>query len=121
MEKYISYEKLSKKKKRELDAKRRTVWTISPVTRKPVHSKAYNRKKAQKRWDDPGFCAFGYSGGNYDSMPLTVTPQSFVTAGMRKLSNWTVSAERYISRTKSCISPEMLPPETGVTVSPSCQ
>ncbi len=120
MEKYISYEKLSKKKKRELDAKRRTVWTISPVTRKPVNSKAYNRKKAQKWRDDPGFCAFDLSAVVY-SMPVTVTPQSFVTAGMRKLSNWTVSAERYISRTKSCISPEMLPPETGVTVSPSCQ
>ena len=51
MEKVIPYEKLSKKKKRALDAQRRTVWTISPVTRKPENSKAYNRRKAQK-WND---------------------------------------------------------------------
>ena len=54
MEKFIPYEKLSKKKKRELDAGKRTVWAISPVTRRPENPKAYNRKKAQKRMDDPG-------------------------------------------------------------------
>ena len=54
MEKFIPYEKLSKKKKRELDAGRRTVWAISPVTRKSENPKAYNRRKAQKRTDDPG-------------------------------------------------------------------
>ena len=53
MEKFIPYEKLSKKKKRELDAGRRTVWTVSPVTRKSENPKVYNRKKAQKRMDDP--------------------------------------------------------------------
>ncbi len=54
MEKFIPYEKLSKKKKRELNESRRTRWTISPVTRRPENPKAYNRKKAQKRMDDPG-------------------------------------------------------------------
>ena len=54
MEKFIPYEKLSKKKKRELDAGRRTVWTISPVTRKGENPKAYNRRKAQKRMEDTG-------------------------------------------------------------------
>ena len=54
MEKFIPYEKLSKKKKRELDAGKRTVWAISPVTSRPENPKAYNRKKAQKRMDDPG-------------------------------------------------------------------
>ena len=58
MEKFIPYEKLSKKKQRELDADRRTVWTISPVTRKPANSKAYNRKKARKPFDDSGLRAF---------------------------------------------------------------
>ena len=53
MEKFIPYKKLSKKKKRELDAKKRGVWTINPVTRKPPNPKAYNRKKAQKWEDDP--------------------------------------------------------------------
>ncbi len=52
MEKFIPYEKLSKKKKRELDAGKRTAWAINPVTRKPENPKAYNRKKAQKWTDD---------------------------------------------------------------------
>ena len=58
MEKFIPYEKLSKKKKRELDAKRRSGWGINPVTRKPANPRAYNRNKARK-WDkdfpDPCF------------------------------------------------------------------
>ena len=52
MEKFVPYEKLSKKKKRELDAKRRGSWNgINPVTRKPENSKAYNRRKA-RTWSD---------------------------------------------------------------------
>ena len=54
MEKFIPYEKLSKKKKRELDAGRRTVWAVSPVTRKSENPKAYNRRKAQKWTNDSG-------------------------------------------------------------------
>lgn len=52
MEKFIPYEKLSKKKKRELDALGRTRWAISPVTRRSENPKAYNRKKAQRRRDE---------------------------------------------------------------------
>ncbi len=53
MDKYVPYEKLSKKKKRELDAKRRNTWGgLSPVTRKAENPKAYNRRKARKRSDD---------------------------------------------------------------------
>ncbi len=53
MDKFIPYEKLSKKKKRELNAKRRQTWRINPVTRKPENPKAYNRKKAQRKdYDD---------------------------------------------------------------------
>lgn len=48
MEKFIPYEKLSKKERRKLDAARRATWgPISPVTRKPKNSRAYDRKKAQ--------------------------------------------------------------------------
>ena len=63
MEKFVSYEKLSKKKKRELDAKRRTTWgTLNPVTRKPANSKAYNRAKARKwNYDDSSYRAFCFS------------------------------------------------------------
>lgn len=52
MEKFTPYEKLSKKKQRELAAKRRRNWCgLNPVTRKPENPKAYNRKKARK-WSD---------------------------------------------------------------------
>lgn len=53
MEKHIPFEKLSKKKQKELNAKRRTTWgDLNPVTRRPENPKAYNRKKAQKWRDD---------------------------------------------------------------------
>ena len=48
MEKFIPYEKLSKKEKRKMDLSQRQTWnSLNPVTRKPVSSKAYNRRKAQ--------------------------------------------------------------------------
>ena len=53
MEKLIPYEKLSKKKRRELDLEKRGSWgEINPVTRKGENPKAYNRRKAQKWSDD---------------------------------------------------------------------
>ncbi len=48
MEKFIPYEKLSKKEKRKLDTARRQTWgDLNPVTRKLENSKAYNRNKAR--------------------------------------------------------------------------
>ena len=48
MEKFIPYEKLSKKEKRKVDAARRSTWgDLNPTTRKPQNSKAYNRNKAR--------------------------------------------------------------------------
>ena len=48
MEKFIPYEKLSKKEKRKIDRARRQTWgELNPVTRKPENSKAYNRNKAR--------------------------------------------------------------------------
>lgn len=45
-EKFVPFEKLSKKKQRELNAQKRCGWgDISPVTRKAESKKAYNRKK----------------------------------------------------------------------------
>ena len=63
MDKYIPYEKLSKKEKRKVDAMRRNTWgKLNPVTRKPENSKAYNRKKSQdwKRELPPKTCDFSY-------------------------------------------------------------
>ena len=48
MEKFIPYEKLSKKEKRKMDLAKRQTWgELNPVTRKPTNSKAYNRKRTQ--------------------------------------------------------------------------
>ena len=48
MEKFIPYEKLSKKEKRKIDQAKRQTWgELNPVTRKPENSKAYNRNKAR--------------------------------------------------------------------------
>lgn len=64
MEKFIPYQKLSKKKKRELDRKRRGTWgNLNPVTRTPANSKAYQRQKARKwkREDFPTVSLFFHS------------------------------------------------------------
>ena len=53
MEKFIPYEKLSKKKQRELNARKRKTWgNVNPVTRRTENPKAYNRQKARKWSDD---------------------------------------------------------------------
>ena len=59
MEKFIPYEKLSKKKQRELNALKRKTWgNVNPVTRRPENPKAYNRQKARKWSDGSGFAPF---------------------------------------------------------------
>lgn len=48
MEKFIPYNKLSKKDKRKQDITQRKTWgNLKPITRKPASSNAYNRKKNQ--------------------------------------------------------------------------
>ena len=48
MEKFVPYEKLSKKEQQKINEARRGTWgDLNPVTRKPTNSKAYNRKRAQ--------------------------------------------------------------------------
>lgn len=62
MQKLVPYEKLSKKKQRELNAMKRGSWGgLNPVTRKPTNPKAYNRKKAQRWRDDSSFEPFYYA------------------------------------------------------------
>ena len=59
MEKFIPYEKLSKKKQRELDLRRRGSWgSLNPVTRRPKNPKAYDRRKAQSWKKDSGSAPF---------------------------------------------------------------
>lgn len=46
---FVPFEKLSKKKQRELNKQRRTTWgNFDPTTRKPENSKAYNRNKRKE-------------------------------------------------------------------------
>lgn len=51
MDKFIPFEKLSKKKQRALHAQRRSTWgELHPVTRKPANPKAYSKKA--RKWSD---------------------------------------------------------------------
>lgn len=69
MVKFVPYEKLSKKKRRELDAIKRGGWGgLNPVTRKPANPRAYNRRKAQSWKKDPGSAPF------FNSCPLRRAP-----------------------------------------------
>lgn len=52
MQKFIPFEKRSKKEQRKLNSQRRGSWgALSPVTRTSKNPKAYNRQKARK-WND---------------------------------------------------------------------
>ena len=62
MDKFIPYEKLSKKEKRKLDLAKRQTWgELNPVSRKPENSKAYNRKKAQSWKQDSSSVPFHFA------------------------------------------------------------
>ena len=51
MEKFVPYEKLSKKEKRRMDSMKRGTWQgVNPVTRKSENPKAYNLSKA-RHWN----------------------------------------------------------------------
>jgi len=59
MEKFIPFEKLSKKEQRRQNALRRGSWGgLNPVTRRPQNPKAYRRQQARNRIDDPHACGF---------------------------------------------------------------
>lgn len=52
MNKFIPYEKLSKKEQRKINSARRSTWgALDPATRKPRNSKAYTRKKRTPDYD----------------------------------------------------------------------
>ena len=51
MEKFIPKEKLSKKARRALVAKKRATWGFSPVTKRVESKKVYSRKKNSRLRD----------------------------------------------------------------------
>lgn len=49
-DKFVPYEKMSKKQKKEMDSQKRVTWgDSSPVTRYPRHSAAYDRNKEKEK------------------------------------------------------------------------
>ena len=64
MEKFIPYEKLSKKEKRKLDQVKRQTWgSLNPTRRKPTNSRAYNRREMQRWRQNQSGTAFSVQGG----------------------------------------------------------
>ena len=75
MEKHVCYDKLQKKKQREIDQRKRGSWLgVNPVTRRPDNSRAYQRKKAQDWKKDSGLALF-----------LCENPSHFAGRGFRAL------------------------------------
>ncbi|MPM82275.1 hypothetical protein SDC9_129336 [bioreactor metagenome] len=63
MDKFIPFEKLSKKKRQELCKSQRGSWgAVNPVTRKSKDAKAYDRKKARKWSEEPMTVPFDFFG-----------------------------------------------------------
>jgi len=57
MERFVPFDKLSKKEQRRINKQKRGDWgPLSPVTRRSTNPKVYNRRKAQR--SDPTDCAF---------------------------------------------------------------
>ena len=83
MEKYVPYEKLSKKKQRELNRQRRGTWgDCNPVTRKPENPRAYQRQKARSwRRNSNGVPVFYSSGAN----PFIIAPTSLLYKPGRRM------------------------------------
>lgn len=53
VEKFTPFDKMSKKKQRELNQRKRKTWgNINPITRTSKNLKVYDRRKAQKWSDD---------------------------------------------------------------------
>jgi hypothetical protein len=82
MRKFVPFEKLSKRKQREQNARRRGTWNgLNPVTRKPNNPKVYQRKKTRS-WEEEllrdrvfFYCCDGCScGGETGKRIETVVP-----------------------------------------------
>ena len=66
MERFIPYEKLSKRERQKRDSARRGSWNgLNPVTRRSESAKAYNRRKARKWSDDSMTVSFLFRCGHY--------------------------------------------------------
>ena len=76
MAKFIAYNKLSKRKQRQVNAAKRGKWgDISPITRRSASPKAYKREKIRP-WsdDDSGAGFFYYISNNHTRREQDVRP-----------------------------------------------
>jgi len=51
MNKFISYDKMSKRERSALDKQKRNIWTVNPIPRVKPSGKVYNRKKKVLLYD----------------------------------------------------------------------
>ena len=66
MRQFIPYEKLPKKKQREIDRQKRGAWgAINPVMQRPERSDAYDRQKENRRWKADARLQERTSGGGF--------------------------------------------------------
>ena len=87
--KYIPFEKLSKKKKQELNRKRRGTWgALNPVTRRPKKPKAYDRQKARRssREDCDGVLFYSFYSRSQSS--ITRTTRSVAWPSQAEVCSW---------------------------------
>ena len=48
MKKFVPYEKMNKKQKREIDNRKRNIWSVNPVSKVVPDKKKYSRKVKHK-------------------------------------------------------------------------
>ena len=59
LDKFIPYEKLSKKEKKKRDGEKRKSWgSLNPVTRKSKNPKAYDRAEMKRKREDSEYGLF---------------------------------------------------------------
>lgn len=55
MQQFVPRDKMSKRRKKALDAQKRTVWEVSPITKIAKSKKIYNRKKQPRNYEPYDF------------------------------------------------------------------
>ena len=55
MQQFVPRDKMSKRRKKALDAQKRTVWEVSPITRIAKSKKIYDRKKQPRNYEPYDF------------------------------------------------------------------
>jgi hypothetical protein len=75
VKRFVPYEKLSKKRQREIDREKRGAWgAINPVTRRPERPDAYDRQKENRRWKMDARQREHPSGGGFFMLRIIPSP-----------------------------------------------